>query len=41
MWVFVSEGFSSIVTPDDVGHELHVRTRSKDDLVQRSVISHR
>lgn len=32
MWLFVPEGFFSIVTADELGHELQVRARSKEDL---------
>lgn len=34
MWLFVPEGFFSIVTADEFGHELQVRARSRDDLVR-------
>lgn len=32
MWLFIPEGFFSIVTADEFGHELQVRARSRDDL---------
>jgi len=32
MWLFVPEGFYSVVTADELGHEIQVRARSKKDL---------
>ncbi len=32
MWLFVPEGFFSVVTADELGHELQIRARSKADL---------
>ncbi len=32
MWLFVPEGFFSIVIANELGHELQVRARSRDDL---------